>query len=55
LDEVRGILESEWRFLLLCVFPVPIVSVLFAFAFAFDVSLNGAVRVTLRMKGLTLG
>jgi hypothetical protein len=50
-DDRRGIVGAESRFLLLCVLPVAIVSVLFAFG----VTLSGAIRVTLWFEGLTLG
>jgi hypothetical protein len=46
-----AIVTSESRFLLLCVPPVAIVLVLFAFG----TSLNGAIRVTLWLEGLSLG
>jgi hypothetical protein len=47
----RGIVGQESRFLLLCVLPVAIVSVLFAFG----ATLNDAIRVTLWVEALTLG
>jgi uncharacterized protein YhhL (DUF1145 family) len=50
-DEVSGFVEAESPFWLLCVFPVAILNVLFAFG----VNLNRAIRVTLRVKGLTPG
>jgi hypothetical protein len=46
-----AIVASESRFLLLCVPPLAIVSVLFAFG----TSLSGAIRVTLWLEGLSLG
>jgi hypothetical protein len=46
-----AIVTAESRFLLLCVPPLTIVSVLFAFG----TSLNDAIRVTLWLEGLSLG
>jgi hypothetical protein len=50
-DDRATIIKSEVPFLLLCVPPVVIVSVLFAFG----TSLNDAIRVTLWVEGLSLG
>jgi hypothetical protein len=50
-DDRRGIVGEESRFLLLCVLPVAVVSVLFAFG----ATLNDAIRITLWVEGLTLG